>query len=428
MSKFFNSPVVGVDVSADFSVATMLSPDGSVFKKAFKFNHDAEGFEFFLETIKKAEENFDTPIPVFMESTGIYHLNLFYFLINNNVQAFVINPLITHSSKNKGIRKLKSDKTDSFSIAKLGKFESIKTCKVIDPAIYELRAFCREYHELITVRANIKTQISNTLRLYFPGYEKVFSNTTGMASLAILRLYPSPKSIIHTDSTLIKDLLKTAKRGTKWVDEIYDKLIAASQNALTLSFLSSTAKLTRLIELYDFYSKQIDSLALQIQQYINSSSIPFKMKNSITLIDGIPGIGFMSAVTLMSEIGDISDFKKAKHLIAFFGVDPSVNQSGKFNSTNNKISKRGSRLSRKILYDIVLTCVRNKVNGEPYNPVLQQYFNENLKGKAKKVAFLAVTNKLVKYIFSVLKNQKPYELRDPKVHNQYYIESTCRTA
>lgn len=428
MSKFFNSPVIGVDVSADFSVATILSPDGSIFKKAFKFSHDSEGFKFFLQTIKKAEENFDTPTPVFMESTGIYHINLFYFLINNGIQTFVINPLITHSSKNKGIRKLKSDKSDSFSIATLGKFESIKTCKVIDPEIYELRAFCREYHELIAARANIKTQISNTLRLYFPGYDKVFSDTTGTASLAILRLYPSPHSIIHTNIDLIKDLLKVAKRGNKWVDAAYTKLINASHNALMLSFLSSTTKLTRLIELYDFYSKQINSLVIQIQDYITSNSIPLKLKNSIVLLDGIPGIGFISAVTLMAEIGDINDFKKSKHLIAYFGIDPSVNQSGKFNSSRNKISKRGSKVSRKILYDIVLTCVRDKVNGEPYNPILQQYFKENLKGKAKKVAFLAVANKLLKYIFSVLKNQRPYELRDPKVHNQSYLESTHKIA
>jgi len=428
MSKFFNSPVIGVDVSADFSVATILSPDGSVFKKAFKFNHDAQGFEFFLQTIKKAEEDFDTPTPVFMEATGIYHLNLFYFLINNGVQAFAINPLITHSSKNKGIRKLKNDKSDSFSIATIGKFESIKTCKVIDPTIYELRAFCREYHDLIAARANIKTQISNTLRLYFPGYEKVFSDTTGTTSLAILRLYPAPQSIIHTSSDLLKDLLKAARKGKQWVDTAYNKLITASQNALTLSFLSSTTKLTRLIELYDFYSKQINSLVLQIQDYITSSAIPLKLKNSITLVDGIPGIGFISAVTLMAEIGDINDFKKAKHLIAYFGIDPSVNQSGKFNSSKNKISKRGSKISRKILYDIVLTSVRDKVNGQPYNPILQQYFKENLRGKAKKVAFLAVANKLIKYIFSVLKNQRPYELRDPKIHNQFYLESTHRTA
>lgn len=58
MSKFYNSPVIGVDVAADFSVATILAPDGSIYKKAFRFNHDAEGFLFFLDTIKKSRRDF----------------------------------------------------------------------------------------------------------------------------------------------------------------------------------------------------------------------------------------------------------------------------------------------------------------------------------------------------------------------------------
>ena len=54
MSKYYNSPVIGVDVAADFSVATILAPDGSTLKKAFKFKHDAKGFLFFLETTSRA--------------------------------------------------------------------------------------------------------------------------------------------------------------------------------------------------------------------------------------------------------------------------------------------------------------------------------------------------------------------------------------
>ena len=96
MSKFYNAPVVGVDVAADFSIATILAPDGSIYKKAFRFEHDATGFLFFLDTIKKVEEVFDRPSPVFMASTGIYHLNLFYFLVGNKVETYVINPLVTN--------------------------------------------------------------------------------------------------------------------------------------------------------------------------------------------------------------------------------------------------------------------------------------------------------------------------------------------
>ena len=62
MSKFYNAPVVGVDVAADFSVATILAPDGSIYKKAFRFEHDAKGFLYFLEIIKKQKRFLIGPV------------------------------------------------------------------------------------------------------------------------------------------------------------------------------------------------------------------------------------------------------------------------------------------------------------------------------------------------------------------------------
>lgn len=312
MSKFYNSPVIGVDVAADFSVATILAPDGSIYKKAFRFNHDAEGFTFFLETIKKVEEIFDRPSPVFMESTGIYHLNLFYFLQHNNVECYVINPLITHCNKNKEIRKVKNDKSDSYSIAKTGKYENIKVCNMVDINIYELRILCREYYSLVDERADIKKKISACLRLSFPGCEDVFLDTTGDSSLAILSAYPSPTAIISAPADEVISLLKvTSRKGLAWAKTAYEKLIHAARNALSISFMSgNTSKPYRLIELYSIYTEQISQVQASTHDFVKITSVDEKLRNCVELLDGIPGIAFISAVTLIAKIGDIDAFKK----------------------------------------------------------------------------------------------------------------------
>ena len=56
MSKFFNSPTVGIDVSADFSFVAILAPNGDVFKKPFRIKHNVSGFTHLLKEIKKVEE------------------------------------------------------------------------------------------------------------------------------------------------------------------------------------------------------------------------------------------------------------------------------------------------------------------------------------------------------------------------------------
>ncbi len=126
MSKFFNNPVVGIDVSADFSYAAILAPNGDVYKKSFRINHDVKGFTHLVNEIKKVEEEFNMKTGLFMESTGVYHLSLFHYLKNNFDNTFVINPLVTKCNKNVAIRKVKNDKKDALSIANIGKFQNIK--------------------------------------------------------------------------------------------------------------------------------------------------------------------------------------------------------------------------------------------------------------------------------------------------------------
>ena len=109
MPKYLNSTVVGIDVASEFSFAAVLCPDGSLYRKPFKIVHTAEGFNYLIEQIKKAEEEFAMKPVFFMESTGVYHLTLFHFLKDNKFEVLVINPLVTNSSKNKSIRKVKND-------------------------------------------------------------------------------------------------------------------------------------------------------------------------------------------------------------------------------------------------------------------------------------------------------------------------------
>lgn len=73
---------------------------------------------------------------------------------------------------------------------------------------------------------------------------------------------------------------------------------------------------------------------------IDSAEFPEKIQRRIEIMDQMPSIGFMTAVIHIAENGDFDMFKSPKAFIAFLGVEPSVNQSGKFTGDRNKISKR----------------------------------------------------------------------------------------
>jgi len=339
MSKFFYSPVVGIDVSADFSYVAILKPNGDVYKKSFKIKHDISGFNYLLNEIKKVEKEFNMKTGIFMESTGVYHLSLFHFLNKNFYNTFVINPLVTKCNKNVDIRKVKNDKKDALSIATIGKFQNIKLSKPNNLDIFLLKNLVREYYKLTDTCSTYKKKLSADLRVIFPNYNTIFSDPTSNTSLAILSNYPTPEAIIDAPKEdVIKILNNKSRKGLSWSEDKYSKLITIAKDAYIIGVpLSGLAE----------FSESI--------------------KKNIELIDSIPGIGRLTAITLIAEIGDI-------------------------------------------------------------NGVLLEYYKVNLQGKKAKVALVAIMHKLINYIFAVLRNQTPFELRNPKIHKQMFLENTSQNS
>jgi len=426
MSKFLNVPVIGIDVSADFSFVAIIAPNGAVYKKSFKINHDAEGFDYFLKEIQKVEEECSMKPVLFMESTGVYHLTLFHFLKINNLEAYVINPLVTNSNKNSGIRKVKNDKKDALSIANIGKYQDIKMSDFLDINIFAIRSLSRDYYNLVDNRSGYKKKLSCDLRTLFPGYHTVFADITGVTSLSILSEFSSPNAIIQAPKDELLTILKQSSRKSMvWCENTYNKLFKAAQNALKIGFNTDLFEITISInlDLIETFNKQIKRVLFQLENQIQSSDTSKSFRDNVALLISFSGIGFITAVTLISEIGDPKRFKHPKQLVAFFGIDPSVNESGKFKGDRNKMSKRGTRFGRRALYSVALASIRKTKNGKMLNSVLYGYYHENLKGKKKKVALGAIMHKLINYIFAVLREQKPYEIRDPRLHDQMYLKN-----
>lgn len=426
MCKFFYNPVVGIDVSADFSYAAILAPNGDIHKKPFKIKHDLNGFNHLVNEIKKVEEEFNMKTAIFMESTGVYHLSLFHYLNNNFDNTFVINPLITKSNKNGDIRKVKNDKKDSLSIATIGKFQNIKLSQKLDLDVFLLKNLVREYYKLTDTCSTFKKKLSADLRVIFPGYNTIFSDPTCKSSVELLSEYPTPQSILDAPKEdIIKILLNNSKKGIVWAENIYSKLTNTAKEAKTIGLpLDGLAvKIASSITLIKTIQSEIDTLLQQINTFIHSETFPESIRNNIQLIDSIPGIGQLTAITIIAEIGNIDGFLKPKHLVAFFGIDSSVSESGKFKGDDNKISKRGTRIGRRALYAVALASIRNNRNGVPINKILLDYYQINMKGKKPKIALVAIMHKIINYIFAVLRNQTPFEQRDPKIHKQMFLEN-----
>ena len=160
---------VGIDVGSAFSFMSIVDPDENLILKPFKIIHnDLDSLNRALAAIKNAEESNSLKSRTFLESTGIYHFPLFCFLMESGFEAFVVNPLITHSIKNIGIRKVKNDKLDSIGIAKLGLKPDLQVSVIPAKLVLELRSLTRNYYNLVDIRSSYVNQLKAHLHTVFP--------------------------------------------------------------------------------------------------------------------------------------------------------------------------------------------------------------------------------------------------------------------
>ncbi len=130
----------------------------------------------------------------------------------------------------------------------------------------------------------------------------------------------------------------------------------------------------------------------------------------------------------MCEIGDFSAFQSPKQLFAYFGLDPAVKQSGKFNGTRTSMSKRGSRIARRVIHTMALVSIATNRNGSANNPVLREYYLKKCQSKPKIVALKAVMHKVCNIVFAIQRDEKEFEIITPEDHQKNYLKAKCDIA
>lgn len=161
------------------------------------------------------------------------------------------------------------------------------------------------------------------------------------------------------------------------------------------------------LSLEGFLEKQIDDLTGRLRKIAKEHP---DLDENLKLLCSIPGVGEITAHTLLAEIGDIRRFSfeaqdksGVKQLVAFAGIAPAERQSGTSVRGKAMINKRGSRRLRKALYMPALVAVR-------YNSNVKELYQRLLSaGKKPICAIVACMRKLLHIAYGVLKSKKRFE-------------------
>ncbi|GGI12983.1 IS110 family transposase [Gottfriedia solisilvae] len=395
------NPVIGLDVSKGESEVQAFLNKGIPYGKSFKIYHTSEGLISFLHFLNDLENKSLVKPTVIRESTGHYQAPIIQFLEKYNYLYIVINPILSHQSKKTSLRKVKTDAMDAFHLCELFYKEELEPYKKRGINLLNLRHLTRQHEAITGLYVQAKLQFHTMLDQIFPEYRHVFGDLFSKVSLNLLNEFPTSETVLEVSEVTLADkihsLCKT--RSYQWALKKAAKLNEAAknnpfENIVYQSHLVSLKMFIKMLLQYQEHlsilDEQIDTLARDIEEY--------------EIIQSIPGIGEKIAATIISEIGEIERFNHPKKLVAYAGIDPSVHQSGKFTATINRITKRGSSRLRHVLYMAVLCGIRSSRNKR----LKEFYDRKREEGKPSKVAIIACVNKLLHWIYTLMKRKETF--------------------
>ncbi|MEJ8777695.1 IS110 family transposase [Pseudogracilibacillus sp. ICA-222130] len=394
-------PVIGLDVAKGESQVQAFLQRKETYKQSFKFTHDLPGLQSFHSFYQELEQISGQPPAIIFESTGHYHEPVLHFLEDNDIAYYLVNPVISFEARKTNLRQVKTDKADAYHLGELYYKEDLEIYQKKTEKALNLRLLTRQHSALTDSYVQIKLQFQVALDQVFPEYHTVFSDLYGKLSLNTLLNYPTALDVHKiTDEKLAEGMRQFgAKRSHEWfLDKAQQLKLAAKRNPFQSQIShGQLISLRMYIQMLFQYQEHLSKLLKEI-------SVLAKSFEEYRLIQSVPGIGDKIAATILSEIGDINQFENPKKVVAYAGLDPSVFESGKFKASINRITKRGSSRLRQTLY----TAVQCGLAKDRNKKLMAFYERKRNEGKPHKVAIIACANKLVHWLYAMLKRQEVF--------------------
>jgi len=307
--KMVNIVYVGIDTSKDFFDGATVDIRGSELMETTRYKQDINGFQEFYDNIKEICKITKSSLLIGIESTGIYHLPLYDFLVSKGYQVRVFNGLEIRGLRKTRIRKTRTDKIDAKLIANALRycFEPEKKCPVPNE-LRNLREFCRIRFRLKVKRIRVKVQLVRDLDLIFPGFSNLFREKLSARLTKLLKHACTPKEI---QKMSIEDLRKyVPETKAIQIKELANKSKGATNLDKAIKFeIKSLIREGKLIE------NEMQKVENKIERELNKTIHPVR-----TII----GIGPVTSAIIIAELGDINKFNGPNKIVAFAGIDPVI--------------------------------------------------------------------------------------------------------
>lgn len=337
---------IGLDTHLKNISVTIMTAD--LEHKTLSMNPDAESISKYLSE-KFPEGSYYSAYEASFSGFKL-HRDLVKLGINN----IVVNPAdVPTTNKEKS---QKEDRRDSRKIAKMLRAQALEGIYIPSEEMQEVRMLIRHRRLLARQIGQNKNRIKSLL--YFLG--------------------------VSIPSEMNRASRYWSKKFTLWLKGL--KLLTAEGQMVLDTVLETT--------------EHLRGQLLKVNGAIRRLSREGRHANMLRCLTSIPGVGIVTAVTILTEIEDISRFKKDDQLCSFIGIIPSTHSSGEKEGTAGMTKRSNSHLRHMIIEASWIAARRD--------PALSLCFSEYCRRMERNQAIIRIAKKLVKRIKHVMKNETEY--------------------
>ena len=174
---------IAIDIAKLNHFTSAISSEGEILIKPFKFTNDADVFHMLASKL----DSFDKASTIIgLESTAHYGGNLVRYLVAELYKVCVLNPIKTSQLRKNNIRKTKTDKVDTYVIAKtLMMQDDLRFVSFYDLDMMDLKALRRFRQKTIKQRTRLKIHLTTYVDQAFSEIQYFFLNPVGIRILSM---------------------------------------------------------------------------------------------------------------------------------------------------------------------------------------------------------------------------------------------------
>jgi transposase len=380
---------IGIDIGAKSHAFCLTDATGKRLQR-FMFTESHEGYARLRKSLPEPDGTL-----IGMEATGHYWRNLFATLVGWGYAVALLNPLATKRHMEAELNRAKTDRVDAASIAQFVREKQPAPTPLASEKVAALKELVAWRERIVTDVGAKRNALHRMLDLTFPEAAAIFKDIVSPLALAVLDRYPLARDVAALNPDA---LAKEAYDGVRLIGLdvaqalITKALVTVGQHqhgAYALRIRATVAELRLALSHLAQVNAAIDAVLDDDEQ--------------ARLLQSIPGVGPATAATFLSEVGDIHRFQSYREVVAFVGLAPRVNHSGKSTPGHGAMCKLGPAHLRQMLWMAAIVA-------KQHNPEVRAFYERLVgQGKAKKVAIGACAAKLVRVMFALLSHGRVYE-------------------